>query len=152
MTDFFAQLAARYRGEAGTLRPRVPFRFEPVSPSLAAAALTGPAAAGPAEAGPGRAPGADPGAGSWLKTQWPQIRTGPRRPQIRPGTVLAAGAVPGRGPGRRCRTGRVPPCWRPAPGVPPGRTRRLPGRFPPPPARPAMRHPEGPCCQARTRC
>jgi hypothetical protein len=45
MTDFFAQMQARYRGEAGALRPRVPFRFEPVSVSLAAADLTeGPAA------------------------------------------------------------------------------------------------------------
>jgi len=45
MTDFFAQLQARYRGEAAELRPRVPFRFEPVSASLAAADLTGGAAA-----------------------------------------------------------------------------------------------------------
>jgi hypothetical protein len=45
MTDFFAQMQARYRGEAGVLRPRVPFRFEPVSASLAAVDLTwGPAA------------------------------------------------------------------------------------------------------------
>ena len=35
MTDFFAQLAARHRGEAAALRPRVPFRFEPVGPSPA---------------------------------------------------------------------------------------------------------------------
>ena len=46
MTDFFAQLAARYRGDADVLRPRVPFRFEPVTMSLAAA---GPAGAGAAE-------------------------------------------------------------------------------------------------------
>ena len=70
MTDFFAQLAARYRGEADTLRPRVPFRFEPVSPSLATAALTGPAAA---EAGPGQ--------------PWPGGRRGSRR-------AFLAGDVP----------------------------------------------------------
>jgi hypothetical protein len=34
MTDFFAQLAARYRGEANVLQPRVPFRFEPVAAAL----------------------------------------------------------------------------------------------------------------------
>jgi len=33
MTNFFAQLAARYRGEADVLRPRVPFRFEPAGPA-----------------------------------------------------------------------------------------------------------------------
>ncbi len=37
MTEFFAQLGARYRGEAEVLQPRVPFRFEPVRTSLAAA-------------------------------------------------------------------------------------------------------------------
>ena len=47
MTDFFAQMQARYRGEAGVLRPRVPFRFEPASVSLAAADLTGGLAAEP---------------------------------------------------------------------------------------------------------
>ena len=47
MTDFFAQMQARYRGEAAVLRPRVPFRFEPVSVSLAAADLTGGQAAEP---------------------------------------------------------------------------------------------------------
>jgi hypothetical protein len=47
MTDFVAQMQARYRGEAGVLRPRVPFRFEPVSVSLAAADLTGGPAAEP---------------------------------------------------------------------------------------------------------
>ena len=67
MTDFFAQMQARYRGGAGVLRPRVPFRFEPVSMSLAAADLTGGPAAEPGwrgahpdgplrrPAGPGRA-------------------------------------------------------------------------------------------------
>jgi hypothetical protein len=63
MTDFFARLEARYQGEAGVLRPRVPFRFEPVSASLAAADLTGGAAA------------ADPG---WRGTH-------PGRPFRRPG-------------------------------------------------------------------
>ena len=59
MTDFFAQLAARYRGDADVLRPRVPFRFEPVSASLAAADL-------PGRRGP-RSP-----AGRWLR----RIRSG----------------------------------------------------------------------------
>ena len=46
MTDFFAQLAARHRGEADMLRPHVPSRFEPVSASLTAADLAGDAAPG----------------------------------------------------------------------------------------------------------
>jgi hypothetical protein len=37
MTNFFAQLAARYRGDADVLRPRVPFRFEPAGPARTAA-------------------------------------------------------------------------------------------------------------------
>lgn len=94
MTDFFAQLAARYRGEAGTLRPRVPFRFEPVSPSLAAAALTGPAAAGPAEAGLGR-----PGPGA---------RRGSRRGLLAEDAVAADphGAAPAADPARNRAGGR----------------------------------------------
>lgn len=62
MTDFFAQLAARYRGEADVLRPRVPFRFEPVGASLAAADLTRDAAA---------------------SSEWPGAH--PQRPFRRPG-------------------------------------------------------------------
>jgi len=46
MSDFFAQLAARHRGEAVVLRPHVLSRFEPVSASLAAADLTGETVAG----------------------------------------------------------------------------------------------------------
>jgi hypothetical protein len=66
MTDFFAQLGARHRGEAEVLQPRVPFRFEPVSASLAAADLTG----GPAAESGWRAPHPD----------WPFRRpTGPGR-------------------------------------------------------------------------
>lgn len=37
MTNFFAHLAARYRGDGDMLQPRVPFRFEPVGTSQAAA-------------------------------------------------------------------------------------------------------------------
>jgi hypothetical protein len=37
MTNFFAHLAARYRGDGDALQPRVPFRFEPVSTPQAAA-------------------------------------------------------------------------------------------------------------------
>jgi hypothetical protein len=77
MTDFFAQLGARHRGEAGVLQPRVPFRFEPVSASLAAADLTGGSAAEPGW----RAPHPD----------WPFRRpTGPARPD-EPWTGSAAG-------------------------------------------------------------
>ena len=58
MSDFFAQLAARHRGEAAALRPHLPSRFEPVSASLAAADLTGETVAG---AGPVLAGGLGPG-------------------------------------------------------------------------------------------
>jgi len=37
MTNFFAHLAARYRGDGDVLQPRVPFRFEPVGTSQAVA-------------------------------------------------------------------------------------------------------------------
>ena len=73
MTDFFAQLAARYRGDAGVLRPRVPFRFEPVTTSLAAAGPAGEAAA---------------------ESRWPSAEphpVGPRRPPARPAEPAAHG-------------------------------------------------------------
>lgn len=73
MTDFFAQLAARYRGDAGMLRPRVPFRFEPVTMPLAAAGPAGEAAA---------------------ESRWPPAEAhpvGPRRPPARPAEPVAHG-------------------------------------------------------------
>jgi hypothetical protein len=68
VTDFFAQLAARYRGDADVLQPRVPFRFEPAATALTAAgpladmvselarpaAQAGPELAGGLAAGPFR--------------------------------------------------------------------------------------------------
>ena len=137
MTDFFAQLEARHRGEAGVLRPRVPFRFEPVSASLAAADLTGGPAAesgwrgahldwpfrrpggpgrpdepwtGPA-AGDGGQPAAGPEPARWLAGRSPQ--------------ACAPFARPGRG-GTRRRT-RTCPVRRRADGAAPGGTWRVGG-------------------------
>jgi hypothetical protein len=82
MTDFFAHLVARHRGEAGMLRPRVPFRFEPVSLSLAGAGLTG-------------GPAAEPGLHR-ARADWPLPGpAGPTRPgEPWAGTAVAEGGQP----------------------------------------------------------
>jgi hypothetical protein len=74
MTDFFAQLQARYQGEAGVLRPPLPFRFEPVSVSLAAGDLTGRPAAerGARPGGPFRRPGGP----AWSGEPWVGLAAG----------------------------------------------------------------------------
>jgi hypothetical protein len=77
MTDFFAQLQARYQGEAGVLRPRVPFRFEPVIVSLAAGDVTGGPAAEPGWRGarPG-GPFRRPGGSAWSGEPWVGLAAG----------------------------------------------------------------------------
>ena len=116
MTDFFAQLAARYRGDADVIRPRVPFRFEPVQPSLAAADLTGEPAAEPAAypERPHRRPGgpAGPGEHDDLRrgspARGPAADAGDVRPAagVESGRIVAAGPDPG-GP-RSARPARQP--------------------------------------------
>ena len=102
MTDYFAQMQARYRGEAGVLRPRVPFRFEPVSMSLAAADLTGGPAAEPGwrgahPDGPLRRPGGPGRAGEpWTGLaagDGGQPAAGPE-PEPDPAITMTAGPQP----------------------------------------------------------
>jgi hypothetical protein len=100
MTDFFAQMQARCRGEAGVLRPRVPFRFEPVSVSLAAADLTGGPAAEPGwrgahPDGPFRRPGGPGRAGE----PWTGLAAGDgvqpaAGPEPEPAITMTAGPQP----------------------------------------------------------
>jgi hypothetical protein len=88
MTDFFARLEARHRGEAGVLRPRVPFRFEPVSLSLAGTGLAGADLAGVRAAEPGR---------RRAHPDWPLA--GPVRPgEPWAGAAVADGGQPAAGP------------------------------------------------------
>ena len=113
MTDFFAQLQARYQGEAGVLRPRVPFRFEPVSVSLAAGDLTGGPAAEPGWRGarPG-GPFRRPGGSAWSGEPWAGLAAGDggrlgAGPEPDPAITMTAGPQPaGLRPARRAGPAR----------------------------------------------
>lgn len=101
MTDFFAQLAARYRGDADVLQPRVPFRFEPAATALTAAGPLEDMVSEPtrpaAEAGPELAGG--PAAGPFGHSlAWRAGREGPDDPREGPSRRSPAGVRAVAGP------------------------------------------------------
>jgi len=122
MTDFFAHLAARYRGETDVLQPRVPFRFEPVSTSQAA---TDPIETGAWEPAPHpqreQAQRQRPGPAAGQEAGWAAVRprppAAPARPEAPrgqaastpPARVASAMAVPARAVPARAVPARAVP-------------------------------------------
>lgn len=101
MTDFFAQLAARHRGDADVLQPRVPFRFEPAATALTAAGPLEDVVSEPArpaaEAGP-ELPGGLAAGAFRHSPAWPAGPEGPDDPREGPSRRSPAGVRPVAGP------------------------------------------------------
>jgi hypothetical protein len=101
VTDFFAQLAARYRGDADVLQPRVPFRFEPAATALTAAGpledMVSEPARPAAEAGP-ELPGGLAAGPFRHSPAWLAGREGPDDPREGPSRRSPAGVRPVAGP------------------------------------------------------
>jgi hypothetical protein len=101
VTDFFAQLAARYRGDADVLQPRVPFRFEPAATALTAAGpledMVSEPARPAAEAGP-ELPGGLAAGPFRHSPAWLAGREGPDDPREGPSRRSPAGVRAVAGP------------------------------------------------------